>query len=47
MVKNKESQDESYTRLMYKKTNDIGHFQIEICGEHVERTIHNMDEIGS
>jgi hypothetical protein len=32
---------------MYKKTNDLGHFQSEIYREHVERTIHDMDEIGS
>lgn len=32
---------------MYKKTNDLGQFQSEIYREHVERTIHDMDEIGS
>lgn len=34
-------------RLIYKKTNDLDHFQIEIYGEHVERVIHNMNEIRS
>jgi hypothetical protein len=32
---------------MYKKTNDLGIFQTEIYREYVERTIHDMDEIGS
>jgi hypothetical protein len=32
---------------MYKKTKDLGIFQTEIYREYVERTIHDMDEIGS
>lgn len=32
---------------MYKKTNDLGLFQSEIYREYVERTIDDMDEIGS
>jgi hypothetical protein len=32
---------------MYKNTNDLGLFQSEIYREYVERTIHDMDEIGS
>jgi hypothetical protein len=32
---------------MYKKTNDLGIFQTEIYRRYVERTIHDMDEIGS
>jgi hypothetical protein len=32
---------------MYKKTKDLGIFQTEIYRGYVERTIHDMDEIGS
>jgi hypothetical protein len=32
---------------MYMKTKDLGIFQTEIYREYVERTIHDMDEIGS
>jgi hypothetical protein len=32
---------------MYKKTKDLGIFQTEIYRIYVERTIHDMDEIGS
>jgi hypothetical protein len=32
---------------MYKKTKDLGIFQTEIYRTYVERTIHDMDEIGS
>ena len=32
---------------MYKKTKDLGIFQTEIYRRYVERTIHDMDEIGS
>jgi hypothetical protein len=32
---------------MYKKTKELGIFQTEIYREYVERTIHDMDEIGS
>jgi len=32
---------------MYKKTKDLGIFQNEIYRTYVERTIHDMDEIGS
>jgi hypothetical protein len=32
---------------MYKKTKDLGIFQTEIYRKYVERTIHDMDEIGS
>jgi hypothetical protein len=32
---------------MYKKTNDVCLFQSEIYREYVERTIHDMVEIGS
>jgi hypothetical protein len=32
---------------MYKKTKDLGIFQTDIYREYVERTIHDMDEIGS
>jgi hypothetical protein len=32
---------------MYEKTKDLGIFQTEIYRKYVERTIHDMDEIGS
>lgn len=49
---NGKEQRESRLRLfeayhMYKKTNDLGLYQSELYREYVERTIDDMDEIGS